>query len=165
MGDPLDVATTLGPMARIDLRDQLHAQVRASVAAGAALRLGGEVPDRPGAWYPPTVLADVRPGVPAFDDELFGPVAAIVPAEDAADAIRLANATRLGLGGAVFTRDVARGTDLAERALEAGACFVNAQVKSDPRLPFGGVKDSGYGRELGEFGLREFVNVKAVWVD
>jgi succinate-semialdehyde dehydrogenase/glutarate-semialdehyde dehydrogenase len=164
MGDPDDVATTLGPMARVDLRDQLHAQVRASVAAGAVLRLGGEPPDRPGAWYPPTVLADVRPGMPAFDEELFGPVAAIVPAADVADAVRLANATRFGLGGAVFTRDVARGTDLAERALEAGACFVNAQVRSDPRLPFGGVKDSGYGRELGEFGLREFVNVKTVWV-
>jgi succinate-semialdehyde dehydrogenase / glutarate-semialdehyde dehydrogenase len=163
-GDPLREDTELGPLAREDLRDELHEQVVRSVERGAVLRLGGEVPKRQGAWYPATVLAEVRPGMPAFDEELFGPVAAVVPADDEADAIRLANASRFGLGAAVFTRDVERGRRLAETALEAGACFVNDLVRSDPRLPFGGIKDSGYGRELGELGLRELVNAKTVWV-
>jgi succinate-semialdehyde dehydrogenase/glutarate-semialdehyde dehydrogenase len=163
MGDPLDQATDLGPQARHDLRDALHRQVVASIERGATLLLGGHVPAGEGAYYPPTVLADVEPGMPAYDEELFGPVAAILKATDEADAVRIANDSIFGLGAAVFTRDGARGERVA-RALEAGATFVNAQVASDPRLPFGGVKESGYGRELGVFGIREFVNVKTVYV-
>jgi succinate-semialdehyde dehydrogenase / glutarate-semialdehyde dehydrogenase len=164
MGDPLAEDTELGPLARRDLRDELHEQVRASVAKGARCLLGGEVPPGAGAWYPPTALADVRPGMPAYDEELFGPVAAIIVAADEDDAIRIANDSPFGLGAAVFTRDVARGEAIAARRLQAGSCFVNALVKSDPRLPFGGIKESGYGRELGSWGIREFVNVKTVYV-
>jgi succinate-semialdehyde dehydrogenase/glutarate-semialdehyde dehydrogenase len=163
MGDPLAEDTDLGPQARRDLRDALHQQVVASVERGATLLLGGQVPPGDGAFYPPTVLSDVTPGMPAYDEELFGPVAAILKARDEADAVRIANDSVFGLGGAVFTADSARGERVA-RALEAGATFVNAQVASDPRLPFGGVKESGYGRELGVFGIREFVNVKTVYV-
>jgi succinate-semialdehyde dehydrogenase/glutarate-semialdehyde dehydrogenase len=163
-GDPRDPANTLGPLARHDLRDQLHEQVRKSIQRGARALLGGEVPPGPGAYYPPTVLDDVRPGMPAYDEELFGPVAALIPARDEKDAIRIANDSPFGLGSAVFTRDVARGQRIAEHDLEAGSCFVNAQVHSDPRLPFGGIKESGYGRELAEFGIREFTNVKTVFV-
>jgi succinate-semialdehyde dehydrogenase / glutarate-semialdehyde dehydrogenase len=165
MGDPMDEATTLGPQARHDLRDQLHRQVRESVEAGARLLLGGELPEGPGAFYPATVLADVKPGMPAYDEELFGPVASIIGVADEKDAMRVANDTPFGLGGAIFTADRERGERLAVHELEAGACFVNAFVRSDPRLPFGGVKESGYGRELSAFGIREFVNVKAVWVE
>jgi succinate-semialdehyde dehydrogenase/glutarate-semialdehyde dehydrogenase len=164
MGDPLEEGVDLGPQARRDLRDDLHDQVKRSVARGARLLLGGTVPTGKGAYYPPTVLADVRPGMAAFDEELFGPVAAIVGARDEAEAVRLANQTSFGLGAAVFTRDAARGERLAAERLEAGCCFVNASVKSDPRLPFGGIKESGYGRELADFGIREFVNVKTVYV-
>ncbi len=164
MGDPLEAGIGVGPQARRDLRDGVHRQVVASIAAGARVRLGCEVPSGAGAFYPPSVLADVHPGMPAFDEELFGPVAAVVPARDEADAIRLANATVFGLGAAVFTRDLERGTRIATEELQAGSCFVNAFVKSDPRLPFGGIKESGYGRELAVFGIREFVNVKTVYV-
>ncbi len=163
-GDPRDEANDLGPMARVDLRDQLQAQVRASVDRGARVLCGGEVPPGPGAYYPPTVLDEVRPGMPAYDEELFGPVASIVAARDEADAIRIANDTPFGLGAAVFTRDASRGERIAAEALEAGSCFVNAFVRSDPRLPFGGVKESGYGRELAALGIREFVNAKTVYV-
>lgn len=163
MGDPLAGPVDLGPLARRDLRDALHRQVADSLAGGARLLLGGAVPEGPGAFYPATVLADVRPGMPAFDEELFGPVAALVTAEDEDDAIRLANLSPYGLGAAVFTRDLARGERVAAR-LRAGNVFVNAFVRSDPRLPFGGIRQSGYGRELGVWGLREFVNVKTVWV-
>jgi len=164
MGDPLDEAIDVGPQARRDLRDLLHRQVEASVARGARALLGCRVPDGPGAFYPPSVLAGVEPGMPAFDEELFGPVAAIVAARDERDAIRLANRTVFGLGAAVFTRDLERGERIARHELSAGSCFVNAFVKSDPRLPFGGIRESGYGRELGAFGIREFVNVKTVVV-
>lgn len=164
IGDPTDDDVDLGPQARPDLRDELHDQVQRSVRAGARLLLGGEVPPGPGAYYPPTVLTDVGPGMPAYDEELFGPVAAILPVDDESEAIRVANDTTFGLGAAVFTSDTLRGQAIAADALEAGACFVNGLVKSDPRLPFGGVKESGYGRELGPFGIREFVNVKTVWV-
>lgn len=162
-GDPLDDATVMGPLARIDLRDSLHAQVEASLAKGARLVLGGKIPPGPGAWYPSTLLTEVKPGMPACDEELFGPVAAVIPVADEAAAIRMANDSRFGLGASVFTRDAARGERIAAESLEAGNCFVNAQVKSDPRLPFGGVKESGYGRELSIYGIREFVNIKTVY--
>jgi succinate-semialdehyde dehydrogenase/glutarate-semialdehyde dehydrogenase len=164
-GPPLlqpDVA--LGPQARADLRDELHAQVEGSVARGARLLLGGRRPPGEGAFYPATVLDEVRPGQPAFDEETFGPVAAIVPARDEDQAFALANASVFGLGAALFTADAERGARLAEQRLEAGSCCVNDFVRSDPRLPFGGIKASGYGRELGTFGLREFVNVKTICV-
>ena len=164
MGDPMEEDTDVGPQAREDLRDQLHDQVRRSLRAGARAILGGEVPEEDGAWYPPTVLVDVRPGMAAFDEELFGPVAAVVRAQDEEDAIRLANDSSFGLGAAVFTTDVDRGERIARDRLEAGVCFVNAQVKSDPRLPFGGIKESGYGRELSPIGIREFTNAKTIWV-
>jgi succinate-semialdehyde dehydrogenase/glutarate-semialdehyde dehydrogenase len=164
LGDPLDERTTIGPLARRDLRDELHDQVERSVARGAKLLLGGQISSGPGAFYPPTVLTGVRQDMAAFREETFGPVAAIVPAEDEADAIRLVNDSPFGLGAAVFTRDQARGERIAREELEAGCVFVNASVRSDPRLPFGGVKQSGYGRELGAFGLREFVNIKTVYV-
>jgi succinate-semialdehyde dehydrogenase/glutarate-semialdehyde dehydrogenase len=164
VGDPRAEDTDVGPLARTDLRDAVHRAVEESVAKGARLRCGGEVPRRPGAWYPPTVLTDVRKGMPAADDEVFGPVGAILPAKDEAEAIAIANDSVFGLGAAVFTRDRARGERIARESLNAGCCFVNDFVRSDPRLPFGGVKESGYGRELGVFGIREFVNVKTVCV-
>ena len=162
MGDPRE-SPDVGPLARRDLRDSLHAQVTKSVERGARLLVGGIVPEGPGAFYPPTVLADVRKGMPAFDEETFGPVAALIAAGDENDAVRLANDSPFGLGAAVFTSDQARGERVAA-AIEAGNVFVNALVASDPRLPFGGVKESGYGRELSRFGIREFVNIKTVYV-
>jgi succinate-semialdehyde dehydrogenase/glutarate-semialdehyde dehydrogenase len=164
MADPRDPATRLGPMQSLKARDDIHAQVTTSLAAGARLLTGGEIPDRPGAWYPPTVLSDVKPGMPAHDEEVFGPVAAVIEAADEAEAIAIANASPFGLGSGVLTADLARGERLAAEALEAGMSFVNANVRSDPRLPFGGVKHSGYGRECSEFGIREFVNIKSVLV-
>jgi len=163
IGDPLDEATEIGPLARRDLRDGLHRQVADSVARGARAILGGEVPAGPGAYYPPTVLTDVGPGMPAYDEELFGPVAAILRARDEDDAIRMANDTPFGLGAAVFTRDAERGERVA-REIDAGSVYVNAQVASDPRLPFGGIKASGYGRELGAYGIKEFTNAKTILV-
>jgi succinate-semialdehyde dehydrogenase/glutarate-semialdehyde dehydrogenase len=163
VGDPLVDGTEVGPQARHDLRDSLHKQVRASIERGASVLLGGEIPPGDGAFYPPTVLTNVKPGMPAYDEELFGPVAAIIEARDEDDAVRIANDSIFGLGAAVFTRDLARGERVARR-LEAGSTFVNALVASDPRLPFGGIKESGYGRELGAYGIKEFVNVKTVVV-
>jgi len=164
MGDPLDEQTDVGPQARIDLRDQLHEQVQQSVQAGARCILGGEVPNSNNAFYPPTILTHITKGMPAYDDELFGPVAAIIIAQDEDDAIRIANDSVFGLGSAVFTKDEERGERIATTQLEAGSCFVNSLVKSDPRLPFGGIKQSGYGRELGMFGIHEFVNIKTVFI-
>jgi succinate-semialdehyde dehydrogenase/glutarate-semialdehyde dehydrogenase len=164
MGDPMEESTDLGPMARTDLRDELHDQVARTLDAGARCLLGGQIPARTGAFYPATVLTDVQAGMPAYAEELFGPVAAILPVEDEQEALRVANDTEFGLGAAVFTRDAVRGEEIATKHLEAGSCFVNAFVKSDPRLPFGGIKGSGYGRELGSFGIREFVNIKTVYV-
>jgi len=164
MADPMKDGTRLGPMQSVKARDDIHRQVTASVANGARLLLGGKVPDRPGAWYPATVLGDVRPGQPAHDEEVFGPVAAIISAEDEADAIRIANASEFGLGSGVLTSDLDRGRRIAAEELEAGMSFVNENVRSDPRTPFGGVKHSGYGRECGAFGIHEFVNIKTVHV-
>jgi len=164
VGDPFQEETEVGPQARVDLRDDLHRQVERSIAKGARCLLGGEVPEGPGAFYPPSVLTDVRKGMPAFDEELFGPVAAVIVVPDDDAAIDVANDSSFGLGAAVFTRDTAKGEHIAAQRLEAGNCFVNAFVKSDPRLPFGGIKESGYGRELSHFGIREFVNIKTVYV-
>lgn len=164
MGDPRDPDTTLGPMARVDLRDELHDQVERSIEAGARLTLGGEVPDGPGAFYPPTVLAGVEKGMAVYHEETFGPVAAIISAQDVDDAVRIANDTEFGLGAAVFTGDLEKGEQIARDRIQAGACFVNAFVASDPRLPFGGIKMSGYGRELSDIGMREFLNAKTVVV-
>ena len=163
-GDPMSEETTMGPMARHDLRDELHQQVQESIAKGATCLLGGEVPVGKGAYYPPTVLSNVSPGMPAYGDEMFGPVASIIAVADEKEAIRVANDSIFGLGAAVFTQDIAKGERIAAEELEAGCCFVNALVKSDPRLPFGGVKTSGYGRELSHYGIKEFVNIKTVYV-
>ena len=164
VGDPLDPETEIGPMARDDLRDEVHEQTLATLAGGAQNLLGCEVPEKAGAWYPPSVLGDVAPGTPGYDDEIFGPVASIIGVKDEAEAIRVANETVFGLGAAVFTTDEERGRRIAEFDLEAGCCFVNDFVRSDPRLPFGGVKQSGYGRELSEYGIREFMNIKTVYI-
>jgi succinate-semialdehyde dehydrogenase/glutarate-semialdehyde dehydrogenase len=163
VGDPLAEGTDVGPQARADLRDELHRQVRESAAKGATILLGGEIPSGKGSYYPPTVLADVKPGMPAYDEELFGPVACIIKARDEQDAVRIANDSIFGLGAAVFTKDLARGERLA-RHLDAGCTFVNALVASDPRMPFGGIKESGYGRELGSYGIKEFVNTRMVYI-
>jgi succinate-semialdehyde dehydrogenase/glutarate-semialdehyde dehydrogenase len=164
MGDPLEEATTIGPMARHDLRDELHQQVLQSLERGAVRLLGGEIPESKGAFYPPTVLTGVKKGMTAYDEELFGPVAGIIAVKDETEAVRVANDSVFGLGAAVFTGDRERGERIAAEELEAGCCFVNSFVKSDPRLPFGGVKESGYGRELSHYGIKEFVNIKTVYV-
>ena len=164
VGDPMAEMTDVGPLAREDLRDHLADQVERSVDAGARCLLGGKVPDAPGWYYPATVLTDVRPGMPAYDEEIFGPVACIIRVGSEDEALRVANDTAYGLGAAVFTQDLERGERIARTGIEAGACFVNDFVKSDPRLPFGGVKSSGFGRELSDFGIREFVNVKTVLI-
>ena len=162
MGDPINSDIDIGPMVNNDARDELHKQVLMSIEKGAKLISGGRVPDFDGSFYPPTLLVNVEPGMVAFDDELFGPVAVIVSAKDQAHAIELANKTNYGLGSAIFTTDLDEGERIATDELEAGSCFVNDFVKSDPRLPFGGIKESGYGRELSEFGIHEFVNIKSV---
>ena len=162
MGDPKADGIDMGPQASADLRDELHQQVQDSIAKGAVCKLGGEIPDGPGAFYPATVLIDVTPGMPAYDEELFGPVASVIKVADTAEAVKVANDSEFGLGGAVFTRDVEKGLKLAAKEIDTGFCAVNDFVKSDPRLPFGGVKKSGYGRELSYLGIREFVNIKTV---
>ncbi len=164
VGDPMEPGTEVGPLARADLRDRLHEQVQRSVTAGARVLLGGTLPAGPGFFYPVTVLTDVAKGMPAYSEELFGPVAAIIPVRDGRAALKVANDTTYGLGAAVFTRDLVRGERIAADELEAGSCFVNTFVRSDPRLPFGGTRESGYGRELGRHGLLEFQNAKTVYI-
>ena len=163
-GDPRDPATRLGPLQSVKARDEIHEQVKRSVAGGARVLLGGEVPRQSGAWYPATVLTNVTAGQPAHDEEIFGPVAAIISADSEADAIRIVNDSQFGLGSGVLTRDLARGERIAAEDLDAGLAFVNQYVRSDARLPFGGIKQSGYGRELSEFGIYEFCNIKTVLV-
>jgi len=163
IGDPMDRDVTIGPMARETLRQTLHGQVERSVAQGARLCLGGKLIDGPGAFYPPTVLDHVTPGMTAFGEETFGPVAAIIRARDADHAVALANDSDYGLGAALWTGNLDRAKALSRR-IEAGAVFINGMTASDPRYPFGGIKRSGYGRELGVYGIREFVNIKTVWI-
>jgi succinate-semialdehyde dehydrogenase / glutarate-semialdehyde dehydrogenase len=165
MGDPAAEGVYIGPQARVDLRDGLHDQVQRSVAAGAKCLVGGQVPEGPGAFYPPTVLAGVKEGMAAWSEELFGPVATLIRVKDEAEALKVANCLDFGLGGAVWTQDLARGERIAADGIESGAAFVNDMSKSDPRMPFGGIRNSGYGRELSIYGIREFVNVHAVWVN
>ncbi|MBW3241929.1 NAD-dependent succinate-semialdehyde dehydrogenase [Epibacterium sp. DP7N7-1] len=164
LGDPTADETGLGPMARADLRDELHEQVKASVEKGARIACGGEVPEGRGYFYPATVLTDVAPGQPAYDEELFGPVASIIRARDDEDAMRIANDSRFGLGGGIFSKDDARAVQLAKQHFDTGMVFVNHFNLATPEMPFGGVKDSGYGREHGGFGMLEFVNAKAIAV-
>lgn len=161
-GDPNDPETTIGPLARPDLREELHQQVERSREMGAKVLLGGFVPEGKAAFYPPTVLENVVPGMPAYQEELFGPVAVLFRVNSEEEAIRIANDTVFGLGAGIFTADIQKGKMLAEKGLEAGCVFVNDFVKSDPRLPFGGIRESGYGRELSLVGIREFVNIKTV---
>lgn len=163
VGDPMDRSTQVGPLARLDLLENLHRQVEKSVAQGARLLCGGHRRVGKGFFYEPTVLGDVRPGIAAFEEETFGPVAALIVAKDVEQAVQLANQTRYGLGASIWTKDTKRAESLAGQ-LDAGGVFINGIVKSDPRLPFGGTKNSGWGRELSEFGIREFVNIKTVWV-
>jgi succinate-semialdehyde dehydrogenase / glutarate-semialdehyde dehydrogenase len=163
MGDPMDPSSDIGPQARRELRDGLHGQVQQAIQEGARLVLGGEVPPGPGAFYPPTVLADVKPSNIAAREEIFGPVGPVLRAETAEEAVEIANDSRYGLGAALWTKDPAK-VEKFLPLIEAGSVFVNEVVKSDPRLPFGGVKSSGYGRELGVEGIRSFTNVKTVWV-
>lgn len=163
-GDPMKLDTRLGPLARHDLRDHLQQQVDACVAQGARVLCGGEIPSGAGFYYPPTVIDGVVPGMPAYDEELFGPVVCLIQAEDEADAIRIANDTCYGLGGGVFTQDLERGHAIATQGINVGTCYVNAAVASDPRFPIGGINASGYGRELTIEGVKEFLNIKAVCV-
>ncbi len=163
IGDPLEIATNVGPMARKDLVDEIDAQVQESIRKGARLILGGKRPNRDGYYYLPTILTEVRKGFPVYDQETFGPVVAIIPVKDEEEAVIVANDSIFGLGGSVWTKDLKRGEAVA-RKINTGAVFVNGLTKSDPRLPFGGIKKSGYGRELSEYGIKEFVNIKTIWI-
>ncbi|WP_194976801.1 NAD-dependent succinate-semialdehyde dehydrogenase [Aquiflexum lacus] len=162
MGDPNDEGTELGPVARKDLRDDLHEQVVKSVEKGAKIACGGEIPDGEGFFYPATVLENVQPGQPAYEDEFFGPVASLIKARDNEDAMHIANDSRFGLGGGIFSKDEDAAIEMAEKHFDTGMVFINSFGLAEPSMPFGGVKDSGYGREHGGFGLKEFVNVKSV---
>ena len=162
-GDPMDPETQVGPMARADLVDEIERQVNGSIGEGARLVFGGKRPELPGCYFEPTILADVKKGMRVYDEETFGPVAVIIPVEDEAEAISVANDTEFGLGGCVWTTNLHRGEAVARKVI-TGAMFVNGMTKSDPRLPFGGVKKSGFGRELGSLGIKEFVNAKTIWI-
>lgn len=165
MGNPLEEGVFVGPQARKDLQFDLQRQVDDSIKMGAELILGGYIPEGMGYYYPPTILTNVKKGMPAYDEEIFGPPAAIIPVKSEEEAIAVANDTIFGLGAAVFTEDIERGERIAREELQAGACFLNAFVRSDPRLPFGGIKESGYGRELSVYGIKEFVNIKTVCLE
>ncbi len=164
MGDPFSQTTELGPLASVKFRNELHQQVVESVGKGAKVLTGGKIPEIAGAFYPSTVLNNVKKGMPAYEDELFGPVASLIRVKNEHEAIEVANDTVFGLGAAVFTRDRIRGERIAKEEINAGCCFVNDFVRSDPRLPFGGIKESGFGRELSHFGIREFMNIKSVYI-
>lgn len=164
MGEPTDESSYYGPLARVDLRDELHKQVEKTISQGGKLITGGIIPKQKGAYYPATILADLKPGMEAFNEELFGPVASVIKAKDEKHAIALANNSKFGLGSGVITENKIRGEKIALQ-LEAGSSFVNKLVISDPRLPFGGIKTSGYGRELSSYGIREFTNTKSIWID
>ena len=164
VGNPLDKTSDVGPQARKDLREEVHRQVQESIAMGAQCLMGGQIPDGPGYYYPITLLSQVKAGTPAWDEEIFGPVAVLISAENESQAIAIANDSAYGLGAAVFTQNLKRGEEIAQNELAAGSCFLNDFVKSDPRLPFGGVKSSGYGRELGQEGIRAFTNAKTVFL-
>ena len=164
LGDPTNEDTNFGPMARKDIRDEVHAQVQECVKKGAKLLTGGEIPDKKGFYCPPTALANVKKGIPAYDDEIFGPVFGFIRVKDEKEAIEVANDSRFGLAGGVFTKDIERGLDIAMNKIRTGSCYVNGYVASDPRLPFGGIKSSGYGRELSKEGIHEFVNTKTICV-
>lgn len=165
MGNPLEPDTMIGPQARADLREELHNLVQRTIEFGGNLHFGGQLPDGPGYYYPATIVTGVMPGMPLFDEESFGPVAAVTRAEREDLAISLCNFTKYGLGAAIFTEDIEKAENLAKNVLNAGTVYVNGQVKSDPRLPFGGIKESGYGRELSEEGIKEFVNIKTVVIE
>ena len=163
-GDPTKEDSDIGPMARKDLREELHEQVEESVKKGAKILCGGKMPEGDGFYYPATVLAELKPGMPAYDDELFGPVASLIKAKDDEDAMRIANDSRFGLGGGIFSKDEERAKELAKNHFDTGMVFINSFGLAKPNMPFGGVKNSGYGREHGTFGLHEFVNVKSVMI-
>lgn len=163
-GDPMDDSSDIGPLARADLQEQLHEQVEQSVAKGATIAVGGKVPEGKGSFYPATILENVEKGQPAYDDELFGPVASLIRAKDEDDAMRIANDSRYGLGGAIFSKDEEKAVRLAREQFDTGMVYINGYGLANPALPFGGVKNSGYGREHGGFGVKEFVNIKAVHV-
>jgi len=165
IGDPRKKATKTGPMARMDLRDEVHAQVKKSIDAGAELVLGGKIPKRKGAFYPVTLLSKVKSGMPAFDDEIFGPVVSLISAKDTEEAIAMANDSIFGLGAAIFSKDIKKAQRIAAERIEAGSVAINDFVRSNPKLPFGGVKQSGFGRELSQEGILEFVNVKTVVIN
>ncbi|GAK89182.1 succinate-semialdehyde dehydrogenase [Nonlabens ulvanivorans] len=161
-GDPMDENSQLGPMARKDLREKIHNQVQESIQNGAEVLCGGEIPDGDGYYYPSTVLGNVTPGQPAYDDELFGPVASLIKAKDQDDAMRIANDSRFGLGGGIFSKDEDKAVELAQNHFDTGMVFINTFGLAQVDMPFGGVKDSGFGREHGGFGIKEFVNVKGI---
>ena len=163
LGDPMDDATQIGPMARLDLRDALHRQIRESIAQGAVAVTGCQPAEREGFFYQPSILDRVTSSTCAYHEELFGPVAIVIRAAGEEDALRIANETRFGLGSSIWSKDTARAEQLAAQ-LQAGCTFINGMVKSDPRLPFGGIKESGYGRELSHYGIKEFTNIKTVCI-
>ena len=160
----MDDSTDIGPLSSAKQRDNLHKQVEESVGKGATIILGGEVPDKAGSFYPPTILENITPDQPAYKDELFGPVASLIRAKDQDDALRIANDSRYGLGGAIFSKDEDKAISLAQQYFDTGMVYINGYNLVNPGLPFGGVKDSGYGREHGGFGIKEFVNIKSVHV-
>ena len=164
MGDPLNEKVEIGPQARADLRDDLHRQVQLSIDKGAKCLLGGKIPNSKGSFYPPTVLTNVSKGMPVYFEETFGPVATVILVNSEKEAIKVANDSSFGLGAAVFTQNIKRGEYIATHEIQTGNCFVNTFVRSDPRLPFGGIKESGYGRELSHYGIKEFVNIKTVYI-